>query len=149
MCKECQRAEGKAYYTRTQDARAAYRESHKHEVAAKHREYRRLNPEKAKAEAAHRNAVVRQQLNALKTPCVVCGESDTRVIDFHHLDPSTKLFTLGSKVRGSRALVEAEAAKCACLCANCHRRFHAGDEQTVVALHEILGGELLAAGRRY
>jgi hypothetical protein len=54
--------------------------------------------------------------------CTLCGYRDCiAALQFHHLDPSTKSFGLGS--RGlARALekVRAEAQKCVLLCANCH-----------------------------
>jgi len=64
-----------------------------------------------------------------KTPCVICGESDPAVIDFHHLDPSEKSFNIGSwaECRSlSKADIINEIGKCVCLCANDHRRLHLG-----------------------
>jgi len=59
--------------------------------------------------------------------CVVCGESDAECLDLHHRDPSTKEGTLGNLSSfGSWAAIEVEIAKCAILCANCHRRVHSG-----------------------
>jgi hypothetical protein len=59
--------------------------------------------------------------------CCVCGESDTSCLDFHHLDPTKKDFEIsdGYQRFGKKILVE-ELNKCACLCANCHRKYHAG-----------------------
>ena len=42
---------------------------------------------------------------------------------FHHLDPSTKLFTIG--VNRGRAVTLAEIEKCVVLCRPCHARRHA------------------------
>ena len=63
---------------------------------------------------------------SLKSPCVICNEHDPVVIDFHHADPDTKLFTIGACAHRSDEALKAEAEKCVCLCANCHRRVHAG-----------------------
>ena len=65
-------------------------------------------------------------INSLKTPCVKRGESRFYVIDFHHIDPRNKLFTVsdGNKVHKSKEDVLSEIQKCACLCKNCHREFH-------------------------
>lgn len=57
--------------------------------------------------------------------CAVCRESEVCCLDFHHL---------GSKDKGVNALVHAknwaalvlEIQKCICVCANCHRKIHAG-----------------------
>jgi hypothetical protein len=68
----------------------------------------------------------RQRLGAylLTHPCVDCGETDLRVLDFDHDDPSQKLDEVvrlaGFGIAWKR--VEAEIAKCSVRCANCHRR---------------------------
>ena len=51
--------------------------------------------------------------------CSRCGETDQRVMQFHHVDPSTKLFTIANGAQ-SAARLRAEIAKCVVLCANCH-----------------------------
>lgn len=60
--------------------------------------------------------------------CITCGETDKICLDFHHVDPSTKLFNVAyAKQRGwRRTLILAEILKCVILCANCHRRYNAG-----------------------
>lgn len=60
--------------------------------------------------------------------CVVCGYNRcSRALDFHHVDPSTKLFTISNNGFGrSWERVKAEIDKCVLLCANCHRELHAG-----------------------
>lgn len=65
-------------------------------------------------------------LNELKTNCAKCGESRRYLIEFHHIDPSKKEFTLGdgTKLHKSIEDVRKEAEKCVCLCANCHKEFH-------------------------
>ncbi len=58
----------------------------------------------------------------LDHPCVDCGETDLRVLDFDHLrDKRANLSTLVLSAVSWRA-VEAEIAKCEVRCANCHRR---------------------------
>lgn len=60
----------------------------------------------------------------LKHPCLHCGEDDPIVLEFDHIDPSTKISAI-AMLRGSNcswAKLEAEIAKCQVLCANCHRR---------------------------
>jgi hypothetical protein len=58
--------------------------------------------------------------------CSECGESDYRVIDFHHLDPKTKVFAVSKLLRrtGDKIKILDEVAKCIPICANCHRRLH-------------------------
>jgi len=55
-------------------------------------------------------------------PCADCGiKYPTVCMDLDHKDPSTKLFVVASSAMRSRAALEAEAAKCDVVCANCHR----------------------------
>ena len=61
--------------------------------------------------------------------CIRCGENDPSCLDFHHIDPSTKLDEVVAGVwehGWSKARTLAEIAKCVALCANCHRKLHAG-----------------------
>ena len=46
-------------------------------------------------------------------------------MDFHHKDPSTKVFEIGSKgYKYSLEKLKEEVAKCDVVCANCHRKIH-------------------------
>ena len=56
-------------------------------------------------------------------PCVDCGETDVRVLEFDHRDPTTKRQSIGHlAARKRRQLVLAEIEKCDVRCVNCHRR---------------------------
>ena len=65
-------------------------------------------------------------------PCECCGRLDMpSVMDFHHIDPATKVFNLGrvqTDHAGVRTLeaIKKEIAKCILVCAICHRKIHAG-----------------------
>jgi len=59
--------------------------------------------------------------------CEECGEIfESHILDFHHLDPSTKEFELSvSNLTDQQwPKVLAEVDKCQMLCANCHRQKH-------------------------
>lgn len=62
--------------------------------------------------------------------CVVCGELEVCCLDFHHIDPSQKKFEISQYLRGSATYtfeeVISEISKCVVVCANCHRKIHAG-----------------------
>ena len=58
--------------------------------------------------------------------CCVCGENEPSCLDFHHLDETKKDFSVGKRTKGSIKKLKEEINKCACLCANCHRKHHAG-----------------------
>jgi hypothetical protein len=47
-------------------------------------------------------------------------------LDFHHIDPKSKEFTISSLKNRLPSLVASEINKCCVLCANCHRRHHSG-----------------------
>ena len=66
--------------------------------------------------------------------CIRCGyNKSTAALDFHHRDPSEKLFGIGTAFnarnpdtcsRVVRDQVLMEVAKCDLLCSNCHREIH-------------------------
>ena len=57
--------------------------------------------------------------------CEVCGENHPACLDFHHIDPSLKKFSVSAKRdRPSLKQLQEEIAKCQVLCANCHRKEH-------------------------
>ena len=58
--------------------------------------------------------------------CSNCKTSDPRLLEFHHVNPSDKEFSI-SKAISSRWNIEKvrkEAEKCTLLCSNCHREHH-------------------------
>lgn len=59
--------------------------------------------------------------------CSKCGyDQNISALDFHHIDPNTKKFTLDGKNLTSKNIEDIfiEAEKCIVLCANCHREHH-------------------------
>jgi hypothetical protein len=62
----------------------------------------------------------------IKTQCCAhCGNSDHRVLEWHHKDHETKFMKI-SKMLSTYSInaIKREIAKCLCLCANCHRILH-------------------------
>lgn len=60
--------------------------------------------------------------------CSKCDESHSACLEFHHINPSTKLGTVASFVTfGSIKKLQEEIDKCIVLCANCHRKLHCKD----------------------
>lgn len=58
----------------------------------------------------------------LTHPCVDCGEPDPVVLDFDHVDPKLKLWSIGKMLsRQASPAIEREIGKCVVRCANCHR----------------------------
>ncbi|HEY5287217.1 MAG TPA: hypothetical protein VIJ50_08945 [Solirubrobacteraceae bacterium] len=60
--------------------------------------------------------------------CSICGyRRCIAALEFHHLDPCSKRFSLSHRgVTRSIARARAEASKCVLLCANCHVEVEAG-----------------------
>lgn len=60
--------------------------------------------------------------------CICCGyDRYVGALEFHHVDPTTKSFGIGSAgFTRSTAKVRVEAKKCILVCANCHREIEAG-----------------------
>lgn len=61
------------------------------------------------------------------TGCFACPESTAVCLDLHHIDPEMKHKDVSSMLRfyGKDRLMQ-EIAKCMVVCANCHRKLHAG-----------------------
>lgn len=92
------------------------------EAKAKHIQTRnRINK---KSTARYKDRKI-DYVDSLKTPCIKCGEIRKYVIDFHHIDPSTKLFNINTAIKErSWSDLKNEIQKCICLCRNCHQEFH-------------------------
>lgn len=88
----------------------------------------------------------------LAHPCVDCGESDVRVLDFDHLDASTKRSDIAKMVNagGRWSDIELEIAKCDVRCANCHRRVTSdrGQDWRAVVAAEVRAASADAATER-
>ena len=89
--------------------------------------------------------------------CAICGyHKCNTALEFHHLDPVEKEFTLGANTNISTEKALEEMQKCVLLCANCHRELHAGlilenltssysqerAEEVLMELNKIKHGEL-------
>ena len=57
--------------------------------------------------------------------CGNCGENHPACLEFHHINPKEKKFSLGrAKSHLTMKSLKTEIAKCRVLCANCHRKKH-------------------------
>jgi hypothetical protein len=63
-------------------------------------------------------------VDSFKTLCVDCGNTDSRVLDFHHLRDKIKAVAVMRTAGWSKKRILAEIKKCIVLCANCHRIRH-------------------------
>lgn len=75
--------------------------------------------------------------------CAKCGESRGYVLDFHHINPNEKEYTISHMIANhynfENEETQKEIAKCIVLCANCHREFHHFQfENTNLTLEEYI-----------
>lgn len=111
QCKECKREYDRKRYQLKRDSILQYKREQYHNNREHFRQYSR-NYDKKRQE---------RMLN-LKRPCVKCGEDRLYLIDYHHIDPNTKLYNI-NKVKHCKVGKE-EIKKCICLCRNCHTEYH-------------------------
>ncbi len=83
--------------------------------------------------AKRRKKIRLKAIEQLGGKCMRCGYNRyPEALEFHHRDPSKKLFGIGQKgLTRSWERVKAEAEKCNLLCANCHRELHAEQDKEV------------------
>lgn len=151
VCKLCWSQRQKAYRIAHKDeiveSGKQYYRSNKEQIGQRVRKWKSDNHEKLMDQQRARRQSAADQITTLKTPCVKCGDERPWVIQFHHIDPSEKEFEINVEKIMFRhtAHVEAEAKKCACLCANCHTEFHhffgKNPKEPRAAFDEYIGGE--------
>lgn len=102
-CRACQKQRNKIHYS-----------EHKEQYMAVARNSRKV-----------RDAAYRAWKSTLK--CQLCSCSDTECLDFHHVDSKKKEISISAGIHevSSKRLIN-ELTKCAVVCANCHRKIHAG-----------------------
>lgn len=94
------------------------------------REYYLKNKEKHDTRVRARNKAHVSMLKSyirgylLQNPCITCGELDIVVLEFDHVNCTTKKNSISALIRrgASLAVLQEEIKKCQVLCANCHRR---------------------------
>ena len=95
-----------------------------------HREYYRNNVEKYLAKNRKHKKKKRQWVSEFKQSvgCEICGETCSACLEFHHNEPSKKEANIAMLCNSAASWkrLEAEIKKCTVLCANCHKKLHAG-----------------------
>lgn len=75
-----------------------------------------------------------------KHGCKKCGDKRFYILDFHHIDPSEKDYTISDNPNIKFENLATEIEKCVLLCANCHREFHYLNRTENLSLEDYLGG---------
>lgn len=116
---------GKVYY------HTVCRECENVKTRARHKKNYEANPQFYCARTIASKIPIRMRvIRYLKEhPCIDCSNSDIRVLEFDHRNPSEKVDAVSSMIRKGRPwqAIEKEIAKCDVRCANCHRIKTAND----------------------
>lgn len=108
-CKECQKEYFKKYYDKN-------KEKHIHTVLSY---------------TIERKIFLAQK--KMEYGCIKCGYKDhPSALQFHHKDPKTKSFTIGSGNNKTFQELKDEIKKCVVLCANCHFIEHVKNDDNII-----------------
>jgi hypothetical protein len=72
---------------------------------------------------------IKQEIDEYKhnKGCSICSENHPCCLDFHHIDKDTKNQDVSYLIKNkNRKKIYEEIEKCIIVCANCHRKIHAG-----------------------
>lgn len=83
---------------------------------------------KNKSKNRRKNHSIKYEEYKKTLSCIVCSESESVCLDFHHLDSSGKEYSVGTKKYSTQSFetTKKEIEKCVVLCSNCHRKLHYG-----------------------
>ena len=97
-------------------------------VSARRARYRQRHKEDIKAAKARKRLEIRLFIDEAKasTGCCFCGENFPAALDYHHVGDKEGTIAAFRINKWDMLVVAAEMAKCVVVCANCHRKVHAG-----------------------
>ena len=128
MCTKCEEVKEVTNFSiRRKDAKTVgtrYQAWCKECYSSNHRKLYSENPAKYSRWSRTRRKVLMQRLfDFLRDKkCIDCGNTDSRVLEFDHRDPTKKVNNVSNLLYASswkKVLIEIE--KCDIVCANCHR----------------------------
>jgi hypothetical protein len=70
--------------------------------------------------------------------CLKCKDKRSYVIDYHHIDPTQKSFTISDYMKYSKKDILNEINKCIPLCRNCHQEFHHFEKNKNITVDEYI-----------
>jgi hypothetical protein len=127
-CTRCKEVKLFADFCKKSNSKDGYQPACKSCMAVSYNQSRDKKKEHYKHVAQTRRKQLQEQATAWKTAkgCAKCEENFGPCLELHHLDPTEKEGDPSSFVNLSFEAFLAEASKCVVLCANCHRKVHAG-----------------------
>jgi hypothetical protein len=114
-CKACVRETTKANYNKNKDQWREYQKEFKRKYKETVNEYKQT------------------------LCCSKCKETRYYLLDFHHIDPTTKSIAIGNAWQ-YKSIEDTfkEIEKCIPLCSNCHREFHYLERNTKITIEDYL-----------
>tara|TARA_Y100000310_G_scaffold13838_1_gene14134 strand:- start:15921 stop:16607 length:687 start_codon:yes stop_codon:yes gene_type:complete len=101
--------------------------------AERQRQYRKDHSKEINMRKRARQKEMREWVDSLKKEmdCNKCGEERWYCLEYHHIDPKTKRFSIADAVSGyyGKEAILKEMEKCVVLCANCHKELHYFEDQ--------------------
>lgn len=117
---------------------------HKHKNDLYKTKYKERYKDRLKENKIKHREYIRNLISLLKAGgCCICGEKDQCCLDFHHIN--NKLFTISDNPDVTESTLLEEVDKCVILCANCHRKLHAGkiDLPNQIGFDSMVGRPIL------
>jgi hypothetical protein len=105
--------------------RKEYYKRNRERLLGNNKRYQAANKEKVAASKKLAQAKIEARRRAALydgKECLDCGT--TTNLDYHHLDPATKLFSIGRSLLLGIEKRKAEIAKCVVVCRACHKQRH-------------------------
>jgi hypothetical protein len=99
-----------------------YKDAHKEEIKDYNKRYNDTNNEKWKEYYSRGDEYVQKYLN--KSKCLICSDTDTNHMCFHHINPEEKDKNIAQIKQCSISKIQKEIDKCIILCKNCHMKLH-------------------------
>lgn len=122
QCSSCHQIFSLSHFHKNRRSKSGYRSECRDCKRIKQRKW--WKPSSRAASAVKHAAIKRAFLASILVDgyCVDCSECNILVLDFDHVDPSTKLHSVADLLaNGGLPALKREVAKCVLRCANCHR----------------------------
>ena len=128
-CKECGRLLPVSMFHKSNTVVRGYQSKCKECFKEWRKKYHKIHPELPPCGVSKRKQWyydIKAQMS-----CLLCGESETVCLEFHHIYPKNKVAGVHKMVNAgkdhyTKKEILEEMKKCVVLCSNCHKKVHAG-----------------------